>query len=235
MLNVQNYKVTPAKITFRAESTEPETKNNVELKPPFKSNYGLKTGIAYTGIASSFTLLANLANGLNIKNHIKRLEEKGKIEHSPKIQGDIESFRNMQRATKKLWITVPMCAAIMVGCGAFVDKLINKKHADLADEIQSKPGKEILEENDNADVSRKGNLYLKTNTGKKVGTVLGAVVAPILSITSLKIAKFKIHPIIAISGVVQGALGGLLLGAITDHCSNKAAEKYADKQITEEK
>ena len=48
-----------------------------------------------------------------------------------------------------------MCAAIMVGCGAFVDKLINKKHADLADEIQSKPGKEILEENDNADVSRK--------------------------------------------------------------------------------
>ena len=82
----KNYKVTPAKITFRAESTEPETKNNVELKPPFKSNYGLKTGIAYTGIASSFTLLANLANGLNIKNHIKRLEEKGKIEHSPKYK-----------------------------------------------------------------------------------------------------------------------------------------------------
>lgn len=224
MLSIKNYNLTPTKIPFRAETVKSE--NNVEAKPPFKSNYGLKTGAVYAAIASGLSLLGITAQGVNLKREQKRLDENMGRYSSQK---QLEFIQETKTSLKRTWITIPLGVAIIIGCGALVDKLINKKHTDLAEQVKSKPAKEILEENDNVEVSKNGNLYYKSNTGMKTGPLIGAIVAPISSMVALKIAKFRIHPILAITGLIQGALGGLLLGSITDYCSNKAAEKYADK------
>lgn len=230
MLSIKNYNLTPTKIPFRAETVKSE--NNAESKPPFKSNYGLKTGAVYAAIASGLSLLGVTAQGLNLKREQKRLDENMGRYSSQK---QLEFIQKTKTSLKRTWITIPLGVAIIIGCGALVDKLINKKHTDLAEQVKSKPAKEILEENDNVEVSKNGNLYYKSNTGMKTGPLIGAIVAPISSMVVLKIAKFRIHPILAITGLIQGALGGLLLGSITDYCSNKAAEKYADKKTTESK
>ena len=224
MLSIKNYNLTPTKIPFRAETVKSE--NNAESKPTFKSNYGLKTGAVYAAIASGLSLLGVTAQGLNLKREQKRLDENMGRYSSQK---QLEFIQETKGSLKRTWITIPLGVAIIIGCGALVDKLINKKHTDLAEQVKSKPAKEILEENDNVEVSKNGNLYYKSNTGMKTGPLIGAIVAPISSMVALKIAKFRIHPILAITGLIQGALGGLLLGSITDYCSNKAAEKYADK------
>ena len=225
MLSIKNYNLTPTKIPFRAETVKSE--NNAESKPTFKSNYGLKTGAVYAAIASGLSLLGVTAQGLNLKREQKRLDENMGRYSSQK---QLEFIQKTKTSLKRTWITIPLGVAIIIGCGALVDKLINKKHTDLAEQVKSKPAKEILEENDNVEVSKNGNLYYKSNTGMKTGPLIGAIVAPISSMVALKIAKFRIHPILAITGLIQGALGGLLLGSITDYCSNKAAEKYADKK-----
>ena len=230
MLSIKNYNLTPTKIPFRAETVKSE--HNAESKPPFKSNYGLKTGAVYAAIASGLSLLGVTAQGLNLKREQKRLDENMGRYSSQK---QLEFIQETKTSLKRTWITIPLGVAIIIGCGALVDKLINKKHTDLAEQVKSKPAKEILEENDNVEVSKNGNLYYKSNTGMKTGPLIGAIVAPISSMVALKIAKFRIHPILAITGLIQGALGGLLLGSITDYCSNKAAEKYADKKTTESK
>lgn len=230
MLSIKNYNLTPTKIPFRAETVKSE--NNAESKPTFKSNYGLKTGAVYAAIASGLSLLGVTAQGLNLKREQKRLDENMGRYSSQK---QLEFIQETKTSLKRTWITIPLGVAIIIGCGALVDKLINKKHTDLAEQVKSKPAKEILEENDNVEVSKNGNLYYKSNTGMKTGPLIGAIVAPISSMVALKIAKFRIHPILAITGLIQGALGGLLLGSITDYCSNKAAEKYADKKTTESK
>ena len=224
MLSIKNYNLTPTKIPFRAETVKSE--NNAESKPTFKSNYGLKTGAVYAAIASGLSLLGVTAQGLNLKREQKRLDENMGRYSSQK---QLEFIQETKTSLKRTWITIPLGVAIIIGCGALVDKLINKKNKDLAEQVKSKPAKEILEENDNVEVSKNGNLYYKSNTGMKTGPLIGAIVAPISSMVALKIAKFRIHPILAITGLIQGALGGLLLGSITDYCSNKAAEKYADK------
>lgn len=225
MLSIKNYNLTPTKIPFRAETVKSE--NNAESKPTFKSNYGLKTGAVYAAIASGLSLLGVTAQGLNLKREQKRLDENMGRYSSQK---QLEFIQETKTSLKRTWITIPLGVAIIIGCGALVDKLINKKHTDLAEQVKSKPAKEILEENDNVEVSKNGNLYYKSNTGMKTGPLIGAIVAPISSMVALKIAKFRIHPILAITGLIQGAIGGLLLGSITDYCSNKAAEKYADKK-----
>lgn len=225
MLSIKNYNLTPTKIPFRAEKVKSE--NNAESKPTFKSNYGLKTGAVYAAIASGLSLLGVTAQGLNLKREQKRLDENMGRYSSQK---QLEFIQETKTSLKRTWITIPLGVAIIIGCGALVDKLINKKHTDLAEQVKSKPAKEILEENDNVEVSKNGNLYYKSNTGMKTGPLIGAIVAPISSMVALKIAKFRIHPILAITGLIQGAIGGLLLGSITDYCSNKAAEKYADKK-----
>lgn len=225
MLSIKNYNLTTTKIPFRAETVKSE--NNAESKPTFKSNYGLKTGAVYAAIASGLSLLGVTAQGLNLKREQKRLDENMGRYSSQK---QLEFIQKTKTSLKRTWITIPLGVAIIIGCGALVDKLINKKHTDLAEQVKSKPAKEILEENDNVEVSKNGNLYYKSNTGMKTGPLIGAIVAPISSMVALKIAKFRIHPILAITGLIQGALGGLLLGSITDYCSNKAAEKYADKK-----
>lgn len=102
------------------------------------------------------------------------------------------------------WGRVGLIAALTTGCGALVDAMINNKF---------KKGEE-----NNA-------------IGKKYGTLLGVgagVVNTIIINGKHAFSKRGLIGMAIVSGI--SALGGLVLGAITDHCANKTARK-ADEAV----
>lgn len=112
-------------------------------------------------------------------------------------------------------------------CGNYVDNKINNQNAELSKKINTQDRKEIIEQNPNVESTRNGNLYNKPNIGKKAGAILGAIAMPVLNI----IQKGKHTNVLGlIISPIGGALGGLLLGAITDACASKGAKEAADKQ-----
>ena len=129
--------------------------------------------------------------------------------------------------------------AIVMGCGALVDKLNNDKRAKFAEELAEKGKDATYEENDYADKTKAGNVYCKSNAGKKWGALLGmgGILLPeliFMPIMSLNNFRFKgtskaIKTIILAQSAVLGAIGGFSLGAIADSFSNKTAAKNADK------
>ncbi len=148
---------------------------------------------------------------------------------------EVVEFMNSAKKTAK--IMAPAILAASIACGVAVDTVANKKHNKIANLKESNDTKEILQEESRANTTRNGNVYYKSNTGKKLGTLLGAVTFPTAVLTTLKLMKFKtpIKQAAITSGIAAtfGALGGLVLGAITDKCSNHAARKAADKQAQE--
>lgn len=113
-----------------------------------------------------------------------------------------------------------------LGCGAIVDSRINKHHKDIATDIDIFGKKETVKRNDKAQITRNENVYYQSNTGLKVGALLGLVANPILH--AVRIRGFS--AIWGTIAAVTGVIGGMALGAITDHFSNNAAKKHADMQ-----
>ena len=98
------------------------------------------------------------------------------------------------------WLNVALFLGSSLGCGALIDALINNKR---------KKG-----ENNNA-------------VGKKVGTALGAGIIAILNASTLgKAVLTKAGGKLVAGGAAVGALGGFILGAITDKCANSAYRKH---------
>ena len=91
-----------------------------------------------------------------------------------------------------MFIYVPIAILTSIGCGALVDKKINDKHAQFADKLEKEGKKEVLKNDDNAEITKQEQVYCKTNTGKKLGVLLGAVVSPLLGILNTKVAGNKI-------------------------------------------
>ena len=133
-------------------------------------------------------------------------------------------------------VSIPMHVALALGCGALVDKLNNDKRAEFAEKLAANGKEETLKNDDNAEITKNGNVYCKSNMGKKLGALLGLVAAPIPGIIASPIVKTKAKTgfkELAMLGVA-GAIGGLILGAIADKYSNKTAAKQADKQAIAE-
>lgn len=183
MLNVQNYRVTPSRISFKSN----ETNTTVQEKPvnkPYKTNAGLKTGAVYGGMEA----IGGLLMGMPVYS-----------------------------------LAVLPVALV---CGNYIDNKINKQNAELAKKVATQDRKEIIDQNQNVEVTRNGNLYNKSNIGKKTGAILGILAMPVLRGCQLK----EIHILGILAALVEGALGGLILGAITDAFANKKAKEHADKQ-----
>ena len=196
MLNgVQSYRLNPA-VSFKGDENSQQ---------PAKVNSGIKVGAAYATIGAVSTLSSTSITNL-IKKQAPEIAEK-----MPKQIG--------------MAIYIPVFIATALGCGAIVDKITNKKAAKFAQEVKGKDVKEVLKTNERADISGRNNLFYSSNTGKKVGTLLGVVALPLLS---LLMNKGRINVVSVVASVINGALGGLLLGSITDALNNKAAEKNAD-------
>lgn len=143
-------------------------------------------------------------------------------------------------AIKKTPWMFALMAGTALGTGALVDKLINNKRVKFAQETKNKAKNEILKNRNDANTTRNGNIYQKTNTAKKVWT---PILAGTMTLTNLanvaRIHKYmpipkELMPTIigaaATTGAIGGAIGGLVYGAITDYCANKTAQKYADKE-----
>ena len=131
---------------------------------------------------------------------------------------------------KKLGAIIPLSVAIYMGCGALVDKFINNKRAEFAKSSQDKDMKDVIKENKKAEVTRNGNVYHKSDVGKKYGALLGAVGFPILIASRRAIRGYALPSVVGILlNAAIGIVGGLTLGSIADKCANKGAKKFADK------
>ena len=120
---------------------------------------------------------------------------------------------------------------IYAGCGAIVDHYINQKHLKLAKDIDTYGKKEALKMNNRAELTRNENIYYNSNTGLKIGALLGAVVTPIIEVVHSKTFK----PLVAAVGLLVGLVGGAILGIITDYFSNNAAKEHADIEAARQK
>lgn len=124
---------------------------------------------------------------------------------------------------------------LTLATGAAVDHFINSNREKFAAESMTKTKKQMLDTNDNADITRNSNLYNKTNTGKKAWTAIAASTGAILALINRKaageITGITLNPVAAgACGAMCGAVKGLIFGAVTDHFANKTAQQHADKQ-----
>ena len=118
--------------------------------------------------------------------------------------------------------------------GAAVDAITNKKRKEFVFINRGKTQKEVLLGNERAEVSRTGEIYYNTNAGKKFGTMLGAMIFPVIHLVRRQIQPKDIQKLSSplqeyTKGMFRGAIGGFLMGAIADSCANKSAAKHADK------
>ena len=190
-------------VAFRGTNSE---ENATQAKPASNySNCGLKVGTAQFALGTilSFALLT--------------LGKKG----ASKLFASLNIPINNMPIPKISLINILKTATVSLGCGAIVDFISNKNKNKFNEDIAGKDKKDIVLTNKNADVTDKGNVYYKSNDGKKYGALLGAG-AGLLTLITGKIKGNKVTPLIA------NALGGLALGAITDHFTNKNNSKEVD-------
>lgn len=129
------------------------------------------------------------------------------------------------------FLYAPIALLYSAGCGALVDSCINKKHDNLAADVDKYGKNEALKMNDRAELTRNENVYYSSNTGLKAGALLGAIVSPITTMVRLR----KFSPLVVLSNILIGAIGGAILGKITDYFSNNAAKEYADVEAAKQK
>lgn len=232
MLSVQSCSVNSQNVAFKAK----EKKSNVNSTST--SHAGLKTAAVWSSIAAPFGLANVYINSLS--NNSFRGATDGKM--NPIFKGkDLGKFLKMPTNvnSKLALFALPLNFAIAMGCGALVDKLNNDKRAKFAEELAEKGKDATYEENDYADKTKAGNVYCKSNAGKKWGALLGmgGILLPeliFMPIMQLNNFRFKgtsktIKTIVLAQSAVLGAIGGFSLGAIADNYSNKTAAKNADK------
>lgn len=232
MLSVQSCSVNSQNVAFKAK----EKKSNVNSTST--SHAGLKTAAVWSSIATPLGLANIYLNRLS--NNSFRGATDGKMNPIFKGKDLGKIFKMPTNANSKLALfALTLNYAITMGCGALVDKLNNDKRAKFAEELAEKGKDATYEENDYADKTKAGNVYCKSNAGKKWGALLGmgGILLPeliFMPIMPLNNFKFKgtsktIKTIVLAQSAVLGAIGGFSLGAIADSFSNKTAAKNADK------
>lgn len=226
--------MTPNRIAFKANEEDSNSKASV-------SHAGLKTGAVWAGIGTIGSgTLYSYASKIGELNKGLAEEFKGNPEFGKFAQEALENAKACKVTGKAGLYSIPMHVALALGCGALVDKLNNDKRAEFAEKLAANGKEEALKNDDNAEITKNGNVYCKSNMGKKLGALLGLVAAPLPDLILSPMTKniegpkswsgFKGYAKI---GVI-GAIGGLILGAIADKYSNKTAAKQADKQAIAE-
>lgn len=124
------------------------------------------------------------------------------------------------KALKNIKVTKPLMIAIplYMGCGAIVDWFNKKQRTETEPNATTK----------------KGNAYTKVNMGKKLGAALGVAgyaISGLINLPEMKkmLAASPNKAVTVGTSIAIGAIGGYLLGALTDKISNKKAAEAADK------
>lgn len=130
-------------------------------------------------------------------------------------------------------------ALASVGCGAIIDNIRNKNAAKAADEIRRNGLRNAMQINEHIDIGRHGTGYYESKDGAKHGWKLGAAVSLILGTAATFTKSFQQEarlPKNAKAGTIIfgilgsaaiNALGGFIMGKITDHNANNDARKHA--------
>lgn len=185
----------------------------------YKTRAGIKTAAVY---ATPGTILL-----LSMKKIMKALSS----HVDEMIKNGAPAELKMELPKFKPYITVPLFLATTLGCGLFIDKKINEKNAKLAEDLKTKDKDNIFKDEENIEKTTKGNLYNKSKVGKHIGPILGPCVIIFNGVISALVHKQPIRMNAAklVQDAGLGALGGLILGSITDHFANKGAHAHADK------
>ncbi len=202
--------------------------------PYYKTNSGTVAGGVMAGVAALSWL-----KWLNFKE-VPELDDKAKafmkesgledvykafgVKDINKVLNEEYKQKNKQGARlKKLAIPFALvAAACSLGCGMLVDNIRNKKAKETADFTAKVGVRNAIMNGDSVALSNKGRTYYDSNVGKKYGALLGAGCGLIESVMSA--GKFK--PI-GLLNMIPMAIGGLIMGAITDHFTNSNAKKNA--------
>ena len=202
--------------------------------PYYKTNSGTVAGGVMAGVAALSWL-----KWLNFKE-VPELDDKAKafmkesgledvykafgVKDINKVLNEEYKQKNKQGARlKKLAIPFAVvAAACTLGCGMLVDNIRNKKAKETADFTAKVGVRNAIMNGDSVALSNKGRTYYDSNVGKKYGAFLGAGCGLIDSVMST--GKFK--PI-GLLNMIPMAIGGLIMGAITDHFTNSNAKKNA--------
>ncbi|MCR4880846.1 MAG: hypothetical protein K6A44_02725 [bacterium] len=109
--------------------------------------------------------------------------------------------------------------------GALIDRIRNKRAEKFAEETAGLTSFQAVEKDEAAELTPKGNPYINLAAGKKYGTLAFAIASPLTFAL-----RNKAFPSLLGTGVLalQGAIGGLIFGAISDYFSNKTARQSAD-------
>lgn len=124
--------------------------------------------------------------------------------------------------------------------GAFLDHKRNKNAAEAADYVKQVGVNQAIKTRDDIYLSRRnGQPYYVSNVGTKYGTAIGAGIGAVIGMlpasimTALGLGKLKSKEMAAGGILLFGAftaisaLGGFILGKITDYHTNKNAELNA--------
>ena len=188
----------------------------------YKSRDGLKVAAVPAGMAIASGLTSGITYGV----------VKKKIAAGETVSADLMKYFNDMKASGGLK-SILLGGAIAIGgnllCGAIVDAVRNKKSKEFADKL------ELTGEYDreNAGISQNNHIYYKSNIGTKVGAALGAIWCGGLLLAERYSSKINItkhagnnrftKALAVISAIATGAIGGAIMGRITDHFANKKA------------
>lgn len=198
--------------------------------PYYKTNAGTVAGGVMAGVATwSWLKRLNFKEVPELDDKAKAFMKESGMEDVYKAFGikDINKAlkeENKQAARLKKF-AIPfalIAAACTLGCGMLVDNIRNKKAQETADYTAQVGVRNAVMNGDSVALSNKGRTYYDSNAGKKYGALLGAGCGLIESIMTA--GKFK--PI-GLLNMIPMAIGGLIMGAITDHYTNSSAKKNA--------
>ena len=198
--------------------------------PYYKTNAGTVAGGVMAGVAA-LPWLSKLGfkETPALDNDAKAIMKESGMEDMFKKFGmkDIdealkEGNKNGMRLKKFAIPFALIAAACTLGCGMLVDNIRNKKAQETADYTAQVGVRNAVMNGDSVVLSNKGRTYYDSNTGKKYGALLGAGCGLIESVMTA--GKFK--PI-GLLNMIPMAIGGLIMGAITDHYTNSSAKKNA--------
>lgn len=205
------------------------------------------SGLIAGSILGGTQLINLLVNKKNTDTYERVLKEASKDMPEEK-----EFFENLTKSLKKhskssLILGTIITAGISIGCGALYDRIRNKKAEAAKKAVNEKDIDTALAEGHSIAFNKTGSPYYKSNQGGKIGALLGLGVGifDFCRVTlsknfkeNIEIAEKQLKEINISTKNLKGsaylglaatipiaALGGWIMGKISDFYSNKSAEK----------
>lgn len=142
----------------------------------------------------------------------------------------VENLETVQKRQKKIAIPFAIISsALTLGCGVLVDYLRNKRAKETSDKVRMLGVKRAMMQDDNIELSRRNAPYYHSSIGTKYGALLGALCSfAVLGKNMYVMSGIKSHNKIlsAVPTIFMFALGGLFMGMIADHNTNKSADRH---------